>query len=356
MAINLDNILNNINGLCDADKLDYNSLLFEQYLQDSPFASEHVIQTDVRNNQIIPFLDAKPDYGYLKVSQGNCEMNVCDYNAESSIKRWNPKDYDCRMEICKDDLTCDFRKFWNMRCKDFDNEQDAFMVFLAEKINESVNSSQWRIAWFDDSENTDPAYAGIDGLWKQLLALAPEGNPNRHVIEENSAATIAAQMTLAPDAGYNAFSALYDWLITQNPTLFTSTGLVFESTPEIALNYLKWLQVNKEVECCFSSTDGVTGSRYSIPNLNYMGIPIVLRYEWSNIIKWLQQQSGAVNYDNPHRILLTYESNLPVGTCDDEAFRSFEMWYERYTKKIVIDVESSFDAKVLRDNDFAIAV
>lgn len=356
MAIDISNILEEVNSLCAADKVDINNAIFEQYIQDENFAQHHTVLTEIRNGQIIPLINAQPDYGFLKVSQGGCETNACEYNSTSSTKRWAPVDYDCRLELCKQDLDCDFRTFWNMRCKDFDNMDDAFMQFLIEKINESFNASQWRMGYFDATTNTDADYAGIDGLFAQWVELAPEGAPNRFPIPENAGATIPEQLALAPDRAYQLFKEMYAWASLNNTRLLSIPGLHFDVTPELAHNYLAWLMENKEVNCCFSATDGVTASRYALDSLNYLGIPIVVRHEWSNIIRWQADQVGAENYNDPHRAVLTYTGNKPVGTCDEESFRDFDMFYEKKDKKIYIDVATSFDTKVLFDNDFALAM
>lgn len=356
MAVNIDPILSEINDLCSADKANINEAIFEAYVQDESFTAHHTVLTEIRNGRLIPIINARPDYGYMKVAQGNCQMNVCDVTATSSAKKWSPVDYNCRLEICKEDLECDFRAFWNMKCKDFDNMNDAFIQFIVGKVKENLNASQWRIGYFDDSADTNPDYAGIDGLFKQYLAIAPTGSDQRFEIPENAEATIADQMSLDPDRAYNLFKAMYAWAALNNAQLLSKADIHFDVTPELAHNYLAWLMDNKEVNCCFSTTDGVTSSRYALDSLNYLGVPIRIRQEWSNIIKWDQEQSGSANYDNPHRILLTTKGNKPIGTCDSESFSKFDMWYDRRDKIILIDTETSFDAKVVVDKDFAIAI
>lgn len=358
MAINIDPILSGVNDLCSAEKVDINEAIFEAYIQDESFTAHHAVLTEIRNGRLIPIINARPDYGYMKVAQGSCQVNVCDISSTSSVKKWAPVDYNCRLEICKEDLDCDFRSFWNMKCKDFDNMQDAFIQFIVGKVKENLNASQWRIAYFDDSANTNPDYAGIDGLFKQYLAIAPVGSDQHFVIPENAEATIPDQMALDPARGYNIFKAMHTWAAQNNAALLSKPDVHFDTTPEIAFNYLQWLMDNKEINCCYNGTgnDGVTKSGYSIDSLNYLGVPIRIRHEWSNIIKWDQEQSGAANYDSPHRVLLTTKGNKPIGTCDSESFSDFDMWYERKDKLILIDVATSFDAKVVVDKDFAIAI
>lgn len=355
MAVNISGILTEVNDLCSADKANINNAIFKRYLEDENFASHHEVLTEIRNGALIPIIDAAPDYGFLKVSQGNCQTNTCDITTTSSAKKWAPIDYDCRIVICKENLDCDFRKFWNMRCKDFDNMEDAYIQFIVEMVSKNQNASMWRIGYFDDSENTDPLYAGVDGLFKQWMDIITDGGAFRYTIPENAEATIADQMDLADDRAYQALKAMYDWAAVNNTALLSMPGIHFDITPELAYNYLQWLQENKEVNCCFSQTDGVTSSRYALDNLNYLGIPIVVRHEWQGVIKWEQVTSASANYNDPHRIVLTYRGNKPVGTCDMDAFRNFDMWYDRKDKELIIDVGTSFDAKVVVDDDFAIA-
>lgn len=356
MALNIDPILTSVNSLCSADKVDISNVIFQNHLEDAPFAAHHNVMTEVRNGQLIPYMDAKPNYGFMKVSQGNCVSNVCDVNTTSSTKKWSPIDYNCKLSICKEDLSCDFRKFWGMKCKDFDNMNDAFIAFIVDRVNSDFNSSQWRIGYFDTSTNTDPEYAGIDGLFQQWLALAPVGSPQRFPIPENAEPTVAEQMDLAPDRAYNLFRDMFRSASINNPTLLASPGLHFDVTPVLAWNYLFYLQENKEINCCFSTTDGITKSAYSIDNLNYMGVPIYIRNEWKGVIEWQQSEAGSVNLPNPHRAVLTTVGNKPIGTCDAEAFRDFDMWYNKDEKKVKIEIATSFDAKVLRNDEFLIAI
>lgn len=359
MAIDINPILTEVNSLCAADGASINKAIFTKYLQDADFAQHHEVMTEVRNNQIIPIITAEPDYGFMKVSQGNCATNSCDYSSTSSSKKWSPTDYDCRVEICKETLDCDFRKFWDMRCKDFDNMEDAFMQFLIEKIMESFNASQWRMSYFDSTSTiaAAPEYSGITGLFSQWETLAPDGADNRIDIPENDGVDIPTQMALAADRGYNVLKAMYDYAAINQPHLLSTSGVHFDITPELAYNYLTYLRDNKEVNCCFNiANNGITSSAFSIESLNYLGIPIRVRNEWRGIIKYFQNVNATANYDKPHRAVLTYKGNKPMGTCDNDAFKSFDMWYEKKDKKLLIDVESSFDTKVLEDTDFVLAM
>ena len=355
MAINIDGILSEVDSLCAADKVSINEAIFETYVKDEAFTQHHNFMTDIRNGRLIPLINAKQDYGFLKVRPGNCQMNVCEISTTSSVKKWNPADYNCRLVICKDDLACDFKKFWDMKCKDYSNMEDAFIQFLVQKTAENVNASQWRIAYFDDSENDNPDYAGIDGLFAQYMEIVQTNTDQHFAIPENLEATTAAQLALADGRALGLLKAMYNWAASYNSALLLSPDVHFDITPELAFNYLASLQAG-EVNCCYpGSADGITSSRYSLDTLNYMGVPLRIRNEWRGVIQWEAEMEGAANLNNPHRIVLSTKANKPIGTCDEASFDDFDMFYEKKDKKIYIDVQTSFDAKVLVDTDFAIA-
>lgn len=355
MAINIDNILSEVDSLCAADKVSINEAIFERYTKDESFTQHHEVMTEIRNGRLIPLMKATQDYGFLKTRPGNCQMNVCEITTTSSVKKWNPADYNCRLEICKDDLACDFKKFWDMNCKDYSNMEDAFIQFLVQKTAENVNASQWRIAYFDDTDNDNPDYAGIDGLFAQYAAIVAINTDQYFQIPENLEATTADQLDLADGRALGLLKAMYNWAAANNSGLLLSADVHFDITPELAFNYLASLQAG-EGQCCYpGAADGITSSKYSLESLNYMGIPLRIRNEWRGVIRWEAEMLGASNLNNPHRIVLSTKANKPIGTCDAEAFDNFDMFYERKDKKIYIDVQTSFDAKVLVDTDFAIA-
>lgn len=361
MAIDIQPILDEVNGLVEAETANISNAVFQEYIQNSDFVAQHDILTGIEGGTLVPIIDAEPDYGFLKTNQtgSSCSFNECDYSATSSAKKWEPADYNCEIAICKQDLERDFRKFWNIRCKDFSGETDAFIQFLVELLGRNQNASLWRIGYFDYLDNTNADFAGIDGFFPQWMALAPVGDDQRVEIPENAGATFEDQMALAPDRGYQVYKEMYDKMVMQAPWMINKANLAIETTPELAFNYLNWLQENKEVTCCFNTNnDGVTSSAYSLDNLNYLGVPIIVRWEWQRIIRYFAQASGTVAYDNPHRAVLTYRANKPVGTCELEYLKKFEMFYEkqRGDRTLYLRTESSLDAKVVLDEDFILAI
>lgn len=360
---NIEDLIDASVDLAEARQLNIDNVIFEDVVETSDFASKHYIQTGVEHNTPILAWEQPKNWGFLKKSADTgCTWNSCTLSSEPTKKLWSPVNYDCSLEFCWNDpqITKNFRAFWNLKCQsdpetDFNN---AFYAFVVDQMSKAVNDSHWRIAYFDYKDNDNEDFAGIDNFFIKMLSILTDpvlAAVQRVTIAKNSQTTIANQMNLAADDAYKIFKEQYTKMLTSRPYMMTKPGLKFRVTQELALNYLMWLQDNKEINCCFSPTDGVTTSKYSLENLNYMGIPIQIEQEWSDLIKYLAGPS-ATAYDKPHRSLLTYDTELSVGTCDMTAFKNMKRVYDPLTEKLHLRVKTNIDVNVTFDKNFILAI
>jgi hypothetical protein len=358
----LDAVLTAANTISKARKANISEVVFQEIMETSDFTREHSIATGIESNDMVPIMEKTKQWGFLKKSDtaAGCNYNECTIGDTASNVFWNPTKYDCEIIICMTDpgFTRDFRAFWNINCEKYDNDIDNVLIaYIVDRVKEHHNESLWRIAYFDFKTNATAGYAGIDGLFVQWLAIAtPANTAQRVVITENAETTFVDQLNLAADSGKNYLKAMYDKMLLNFPHMMSKAGLKFELTRELAVNYLHWLQENKEVNCCFNMNhDGTTSSGYSLVNLNYLGIPIIIRNEWSDIIKFLINP-GDTAYDKPHRGVLTYDGNKSVGTCDENHLKGFKVIYDEVTEKLHIRAKTTVDVKVPLEKDFILAI
>ena len=350
------------NTISKSNSANANNLVFQEIMETSDFTMHHSISTGIEANDMVPVLEKTKQYGFLKASditQG-CNFNQCSVVDTITHQFWSPNKYDCELEICLSapSFTRDFKAFWNLNCADYDKNVDSVLIaYIIDRVKDYHNQSLWRIAYFDYKANPNPGFAGIDGLFVQYQAVATTTNvEQRVVITENSATTIAGQMTLTADAGKNYLKAMYDKMMEFRPHLLNKVGLRFEITRKLATNYLHWLQENREVNCCYNMNhDGTTSSGYNLNNLNYMGIPILIRDEWTDIIVLLAGASATV-YDKPNRILLTYDGNKAIGTCDEDQLKHFKIVFDEVTEIIHVRAKTTLDVKVPLVQDFILAI
>lgn len=358
----LDALLAAADTVSKARKANINEVVFQEIIETSDFTKEHSIATGVEANDMVPVMEKTKQWGFLKKSDiaAGCNFNECTITDDATFVFWNPIKYDCEIIVCLTDpkFTRDFRNFWNLTCDKYDGDiENVFMAYLIERVKEHQNESLWRIAYFDFKANTNTDYAGIDGFFIQWLAIATLANTDQRVqITENAEVALIDQMNLTADAAKNYYKAMYDKMMTKRPSMMRKQGLKIETTRELAVNYLHWLQENKEVNCCYNlNHDGTTSSGYSLDSLNYLGIPIVIRDEWTEIIQYLAGPT-PVAYDNPHRAVLTYDGNKPVGTCDENKLKEFKIIFDEVEEKVHIRVKTTVDAKVPLEKDFILAI
>jgi hypothetical protein len=368
MAINIDlqPIFDEISTPSDGLNLSFSQLIYEKYVGAKSITDLHNIQTGVKCGSKIPLADRGRNYDYMKAKDdltSNCDFNECDVTTTFSVKSWDTKEYNCKVTLCRKDLECDFEKWWNENgCNDADDVSDNFIKFLVDWIGSALVESHWTKVWFSDSSlATSSTLYGADGLFIQMAAIAPPANvEQRVVIAENANATYALQDTLAADTGFETYSAMYDLALENMALAGNETNLGIETTQKLAVNYLQYLRANNQVNCCFKSD--VTEGKYRLDNLNIFGLPIRIRTEWDEIIRGTKSKTDTTpifaelndgtRWTEPHRAVLTYKENIPVGVCNAGKLENVDVLYNPYDRNISIASEYEIGATVIWDDEF----
>lgn len=357
MAIttNIQPLLDDLSKLSDAEKLAMSQLIYKRYVEAANITTVNPIIGGVQCNTPIPKADRGNNWEYMQSTAGltsQCDDVDDTITITYSTKLWNPVPYKASPEICYKDLACKVKDyFMSEGCSSGDATGTQWAEAVLSVIGENIVRSHWIKAWFGDTGATSTAFNAHDGLFVQMLAVATTGNTaQRYEIAENAEATKAAQLALGATAGLDVFQWMYD---NQPDHLFGNSDLRIFATRTLCKNYLKWLQVNKQVECC--ERDPLTGV-YNINNLSIYGIPIVMVKEWDEIILNVSEFDNGTVYDNPHRAVLTYSDNMPIGTCSVDELDNFDVRYDSYTEKTKFVTEYTIDAKVIEDADFLLAV
>ncbi len=357
MAItnNPQNLLDSISKLSDAEKVAMNQILYKKYVEASDITTVHPIQSGVTCNTPIPFADKGNNWEYMQSTASltsQCDDIDDTVAITYSTKLWNPVPYKATPEVCFKDVDCKIKDYFQSEgCSAADATGTQWAEALVSVIGENIARSHWLKAWFGDTSASNTAFNAADGLFVQMLAVAtPANTAQRYQISENSEATAAAQLALADDAALDVFQWMFDSIPDH---MFGREDLVIMASRTLVKNYMKYLQVNKQVECCERDT---MSSIYRLDNLNIYGIPVMMRPEFDEIILNVSDFTDGTVYDNPHRAVLTYAENIPLATCSADELDTFDVRYNSYTDKMKFVTEYTLDAKVLRDEDFLIAV
>ena len=360
IKIDLQPIFNEITTPNSALNLRFSQVVWDEYVTARRINAFHDMQTGIKCNAKIPLGDKGNTYAFMKDKSGltsQCDFNQCDITTEFSTKTWDTNEYNCEVTICKKDLECDFLDWWNETgCSEVDDLNDKFIQFLVEWMRDAIINSHWTKVWFAFESSTDESLKGTDGLFTQYLGYAPDGDSKRIVIPENAKTTYGDQDNLDPNRGFEVYSAMYSKML-KNRVLRNKRGnLMIMTTEDLAINYQEYLRTHNQVNCCYKQD--VTTEVYALDSLNIYGIPIKIVYEWDDIIRGgeFSELDNGTKWDNPHRAVLSWKANQPVGTCNATHLDEVVLLYDQITRKMHIRSEYEIGSKVLLDKQFVLAI
>ena len=84
-----------------------------------------------------------------------------------------------------------------------------------------------------------------------------------------------------------------------------------------------------------------------IDTFKFRGINVVVLDFWDRMITTIHDDGSK--WYLPHRALMTTVSNLVAGVDSKSTFKSFDAFYDRFTKLNIIDAYQMLDAKVMED-------
>ncbi len=93
-------------------------------------------------------------------------------------------------------------------------------------------------------------------------------------------------------------------------------------------------------------------------------MPIKIVREWDEIIQgvdingtpYFSELNNGTKFTAPHRAVLTYKENIPVGTCNSKKLDNVEVLYNPYDRNMSIRSEYEIGANLLLDKDLILAV
>lgn len=326
---------------------DIAQLIVEKGLLDGDLAKNHDIVLGIDHKQQIPFAGLLSDG--LKASTG------CTPNAGTGVlmteKFWDPVLYDVRYAHCQADLNS-LLKLFKRASKinpDFFNKIDSEELgVIYALITTMLNDVLPTKIWFSDKSaatvagggvfknGTDVSlYNSINGLWKQLFTEITNTATNYTAITENAGASYVLQ-ALPADAALNYLASVMN---KADGRLLQDGTAKFQVTRSIADNYRNSIR-SKNLGAGFLEI-----VQNGLPQLFFDGVPVEIRYDWDRDIKALQDNGTKLNL--PHRIVLTPNANIPVGTMSTDDLNTLDSFYDQTLKQNIVDVAFTLDAKHL---------
>jgi hypothetical protein len=334
-------------------------LVFESlFAAPNSLTEVHDIRTGIQMDKYIPIMG---QFGLVgQVDPGDCSTNSVG-QIPTSQKQWSPKLISWRLEHCEAQVP-DLLKFWKKSMiaknlwEDVNNERVAF---ISDRALNATYQSILRLTSFGSTtasavgagsgdENltagTDATFfTPINGIWKQVFTdQAGSALIYRHTITENGLASKALQLDLGATAAYDAFVAMYEGIAPEA----MEKDVKIQCTRTLFNNYLTYLETQQKTHSLEKLENGQRA-------LTFRGIQVIERADWDRNIQTYFDL--GTTYDMPHRALLTYNENIPVGTSDTESMDSLDSFYDKKDKKLYIDSAYRIDVKILLEEEIAVA-
>jgi hypothetical protein len=347
--------------LNEEEARDSSEVVFEKLYEKPEITQVHEVMTGIQMDKRIPIMGRM---GLLGAQDpGGCGVNTDDGTIPTSEKTWTPKLISGRIPHCQDQVP-NLLKFWkkaliaNQLWEDVDNEMVAF---IEDRAADSLLESILRHAEFGDTDasptndatgdqkltlGTEKKFFNvINGIWKQFYTdqALPTPKSYKYDIPENGAVTKAAQFALADDRALIMLRSMYSNIDSR---AWQGTP-VFQLTRSLFNNWQNFLE-DKSLAFTLDRTEAGKVGLWQ-----YRGIPIVIRDDWDRTIK--QYYDNGTTYDLPHRAILADIAILPIGTSDTESMSEFDSFYVKKDKKWYMDYAYRIDAKILLEEETAVA-
>lgn len=285
-----------------------------------------------------------------------CGLGAMSNQIGMSNKFWNPAQTKIWIKECHKSFEESFFVYLKNKGK---MVADLTTTDIAAFIIEMMSDASWedllRIVFFNDTTElnvigggriTDGVsttdYTIIDGIWKQLFAIAAATPARRTVIAENAGASFVAQDTWTSSAK-NIFR---DMITAADYRLSGSPDKVIYATQSLVNKYADELE-NANVPMSFERIEG------GYTALKRRDVTIIAMPFWDRTIR--SDFSNGTKWYIPHRAILTTKKNIQVGMDDIGAYDDFDVFYDKMTETSNFKGAYKIDAKVIEDNMVQVA-
>ncbi len=362
-----------VGSLTKTEKMQFSEALFKGSVEVTDLTKEHTVLTGVRHGNYVPIIDDQASYESFPFSNPNaCAVPECDLDTNYSTEKWDLGLIECKVPICLRSFDDDFLVFWNQyKMVQTDAEKNegeylesALIQFLFDKFKRNHLAAQWRGAYFGDKASSSALFNGIDGWFTQAEA------DSSHVvtIAENAGANFTAQR-LTGERIYEILLEMYQKYFLGS--WFTDKPVEFRMTKQNAMILTLYYNTLNDKKCC----EGVQildpekvseAPAFDYQRLTFYGIPIKVMNIWDEVINkttelnpgWDGKKIANPNAKrvNPNRILLTYSSNLLLGTQEQSNLNFFDIWFSRDDDKIYMKGGSYFGASIPEKDNYILAI
>lgn len=328
-------------------------------IYDYPAASEYTT--------IVPNIKAKQQIVLIgrmsKITRldPGCGIGQISTTVPISQKFWNPVDIKIWLPTCWKDFLATFMVYFERAStqKPDLTVTEIFSQFLLDQVSNAAAEDFIRIAWFADtaiatSDLSNPVdvvnYNQIDGMWKQIFAIAAANPLRRVTIAKNAGATFADQTFTDADTTNQVATKVFLKLTMSADTRLRAEkdGFIL-STRSLTDQYMLERMAQTNIPLAYTRTE--TGFDSLVIN----GVPVHVVSQWDRVIQG--DLVNATNWHIPHRAVYSSKDNLQIGIdgSSEAAISNWDIWYSKDLETANIKGLYKLDAKVIEDYEVQVA-
>lgn len=288
-----------------------------------------------------------------------CGLGKLDKTIPMSEKFWDPVDLKIWLSECWTQFVDTFMVYYlNVGGEKSDlTTTEIFSNWLVDEVGTAATNDSTRIAWFGDVNAAKVANGGVftddpelnildynmlDGLFKQLFAIATATPARRVVIAKNQAATYELQQFDDTDTAAKTVTKIFTQVIFKAPRQLKSRpDKMMWATRSLTDQYL--------LERLDYPTNDLAYTRLEsgIDSIPILGVNVLVMDQWDDVIQ--SDQDNGTKFNLPHRAYFGVKNNTQIGYDSEAAVTEFDVFYDKMSETSNIKGLYKMDTKIVED-------
>jgi hypothetical protein len=326
---------------------------YQAVFQNPTIDQFHTVVNGIKANQQMLFLG---QYGLTGKKITSCDTTPSTTSIPTAEKFWQPQYIGDRIEECYTDLLSTFF-VWGLKngVQKPDLTNTDFALFLEERFSLAAYETALRLAWLGNTaadivtnggylaNSVDKGYFNVlNGFWQQALTVAA-GDASKHIaVANNAGASYSAQAFTAADTTNKVVTTMFeDMIYGADLRLRGAKDKIIIATQSVVDQYARERKAASNIELAYERTES------GIDTFKIDGIEVIPFQFLDRHIR--QYEDNGTKWNQPHRALFSTKSNLQIGTEETSNLSELDPFYDKPSKKYIVDYAYNLDAKIAED-------
>lgn len=333
---------------------DFKQIVMKASMENPALRSMHNVMEGVTMKEQIVLADK---LGLSGLKSDGCERQAATSTSTFSQKYWEPVGIESTWSICQAEINGLFKAYYSKidsfkQMYNIEGSDEA--MFVAQLISKAAYETILRAVWFGDTDvaaadsdseglidgNNTVYFDYFDGIFKQIKAGVSAGTITKVSLSGITTPTVSAS---------EAYSAMMNVYKSAKGALRSNPDAKFYVTGQMFLGLIEYLQTESVNFTIDYTLEG-------FERIKFLGKDVInMEGAWDDTIAMFVEDTTDNKVLNPHRIVFTTPSNIPVATTSVKDFDEIEVWYNQDERTNKMAIGFTLDAKVLDEEMIVIA-